>query len=556
MKLKQVFGFGTFKKNKRALVNVFASFISLSIFTTVIFMSGYYIFAGIALTEQTRIDKDINYMSIANMVRDINYKSIANVIFERSESDIKKRDFSNLSSISESLIKNNLVLYMGVIDKKTNIYKWSSVDDLINTKTVIGNPWLSTVFSNKFKNIKPEYIKEIYKNVDNDFIIVTGFFDNNALIDLINILLNGNLVLAGIFIVSGFGLAFILARFVTKPIKELVGGVEEFSRGNLKYRASSSKIDEIDKLAKSFNEMAEKLDILYSSLEQKVKDRTNELALKNLQLEKAYKELQETQTMLIHNEKMTSLGQLVAGVAHEINNPINFIYGNLDHLKVYTNNLIKIIEEYKKSDEKLPFENNQEINNIKNELDYEFIVEDLPSLIRSCKDGSERCKQIVLDLRNFSRVDEAVIKEIDIHEGIESTLNILRNKYKNRIVIHKEYGDVPKLSCYAGQLNQVILNVLDNAAQAIPDTGDVYIRTHFENNNIIMEFEDNGSGIDEAYLSKIFDPFFTTKPVGQGTGLGLSISYKIINKHNGTINVESQKNKGTKFTIKIPVEVK
>ncbi|EKE04381.1 MAG: hypothetical protein ACD_20C00084G0001 [uncultured bacterium] len=258
--------------------------------------------------------------------------------------------------------------------------------------------------------------------------------------------------------------------------------------------------------------------------------------------------------MVVHSEKMKSLGQLVAGVAHELNNPINFIYGNLDHLRNYMNDLIGVIDSLAQVADKVPAEVMESIEKSKEEADYQFILEDLPPLIKSCKDGAERCKQIVLDLKNFSRLDEALLKEIDIHEGLESTLNILYNKFKNKVNVHKEFGELPMLSCYAGQLNQVFMNILDNAIQAVPEHGDVYVRTSFENNNIKVIIEDNGAGIDQESLSRIFDPFFTTKPVGEGTGLGLSISYRIIKTHNGTIDVESEKGKGTKFTIKIPVD--
>ncbi|HBH18400.1 MAG TPA: hypothetical protein DDX14_05585, partial [Cyanobacteria bacterium UBA9579] len=272
------------------------------------------------------------------------------------------------------------------------------------------------------------------------------------------------------------------------------------------------------------------------------------------QLEGAYAELKEAQAMVVHSEKMKSLGQLVAGVAHELNNPINFIYGNLDHLRNYMNDLIGVIDSLAQVADKVPAEVMESIEKSKEEADYQFILEDLPPLIKSCKDGAERCKQIVLDLKNFSRLDEALLKEIDIHEGLESTLNILYNKFKNKVNVHKEFGELPMLSCYAGQLNQVFMNILDNAIQAVPEHGDVYVRTSFENNNIKVIIEDNGAGIDQESLSRIFDPFFTTKPVGEGTGLGLSISYRIIKTHNGTIDVESEKGKGTKFTIKIPVD--
>ena len=525
-----------------SLVNKFATIMGTSIFITLFFIAAFNLYASIPIIKQYKLDKNESYYSITNIVTD-------NLI-----RDINKGNFENTENLAKSLLRNNLILYINVIEEKTGICSWSTIQKLlgkkVNPENSLGN---EIMFSDKLSKYNDEGIKEI-RNRIGKYILVTGFYDNNVLISLINVLLKGDITLVLMFIIFGFASAFILANFVTRPIKDLVNTAEEFSKGNFKHRATIITQDEIGKLANAFNDMAGKLDILYSSLEQQVKDRTNELVEKNSQLESAYHELKEAQTMLIHSEKMKSLGQFVAGVAHELNNPINFIYGNLDHLRNYTNDLIKIIDGYDSKSESLNEGDLAEVNEIKEEIDYEFLLEDLPALIKSCKDGAERCKQIVLDLKNFSRLDEAVIKEIDVHEGIESTLNILHNKFKNRITIHKDYGTVPLFSCYAGQINQVFMNILDNASQAIPDKGDVYIKTKIEDNSVIIIFEDNGVGIDKEVLSRIFDPFFTTKQVGEGTGLGLSVSYKIIKTHHGTIDATSEVGKGTKFTIKIPLD--
>lgn len=537
MSLKDIFGK---KHNNKTLVNQFTAIISISIFTTVIFMSIYYLYATTVLINHNQIDKNNN--------RDI----LSSIVFESGIESLNQHDFAVVDKITKKLTKNNLILYAGIIDKSTDKYIWSSVNDWIGTNDYNLNPWQNTAYAKKLKGLRSKDVKAIYKEFKN-YKIVTGFFEDNSLVDLINILLSGNVVFVVLFTLMGFAFAIILAKNLTKPIKELTVGAEEFSKGNFKYRAVMSTPEEIVKLAQAFNEMAEKLEILYNSLENQVKERTQELSFKNDQLGNAYKELQETQAMLIHNEKMNSLGQLVAGIAHELNNPINFIYGNLDHLKSYSEQLIGIIQAYEKITADIPSEHLELLDKIKKELDYNFIVEDLPDLLKSCKDGAERCKQIIIDLKNFSRLDEAVVKEVDIHEGIESTLNILSNKFKNRITIHKEYGDLPKLTCYAGQLNQVLMNILDNAFHSIPDKGEVYIKTYCENDNIIMIIRDTGVGIAPENLTKIFDPFFTTKPVGEGTGLGLSISYKVLKKHNGTIEVKSERGKGTAFTVIIPV---
>ncbi|NLF83168.1 MAG: HAMP domain-containing protein [Candidatus Gastranaerophilales bacterium] len=452
----------------------------------------------------------------------------------------------------DELITNNLVTHVGLIDNKTNKYDWSSIKEMEGTETDIDNPYINAVFQEHFGQVKG---KQIYiRKFDADkYTLVVSFFIDDALLNLVEILIRGNITLALTFIIFGFLSASILARQVTKPIEKLIIGIWEFSKGNLKYRTTIETDDEIGILAKAFNYMAEKLDDLYSSMEKKVKERTKELSSKNEELNKAYDDLKQAQSLLVHNEKMRSLGELVAGVAHELNNPINFIYGNMTHLKEYSKDLIEIISIYEEIQQETQHPKYKEIEDLKEDIDYEFLKDDIQELIKSCTDGAERSKQIVLDLKDFSRLDQGVIKDIDLNESIDSTLNILKNKYKNRIDIVKEYGDIPKFECFAGQMNQVFMNILDNAIQAIKETGNVYIRTKVENNNMVVEIEDTGQGIPEDVLPKIFDPFFTTKPVGAGSGMGLSITYRIVKSHKGDIEVESEIGKGTKFIVKIPL---
>jgi len=531
------------RKRKQSLVVRFTFVIGISILMTLFFVSGFNIYTSYAVIHQ--YEKDNN----------VYYDTLANSIYENARQDLKDKKFENVSYITNQLIKNNLVMFVGIIDKNSKKYVWASIQEIIGTKTEVNNSWVNVVYDKNFRQVNPGNIKEIAK-ADGNYIIVTDFYINNSLGKLVEVILKGNFFLLVNFIIFGFLLAWILARSLIKPIKELAYGAEEFSKGNLNYRSSIASYDEIGKLASAFNMMAERLDNLYSSLEQQVKERTNELFSKNNQLEHAYVELKEAQSLLVHNEKMSSLGQLTAGLAHELNNPINFIYGNLSHFKNYSGDLVKIIQIYEEVSASLSSENLEKVNQIKEDLEFKFILEDLPPLIKSCQDGAERCKQIILDLKNFSRLDEAVIKEVDIHEGIDSTLNILHHKIKNKINVHKDYGNIPKLSCYAGQLNQVFMNIIDNAAQAIKENGDLHIKTYTENNNVVIIIEDSGSGIEKDHLSKIFDPFFTTKPVGEGTGLGLSISYKIIKNHKGNVVVESECGKGTKFILTFPLNWK
>jgi len=290
------------------------------------------------------------------------------------------------------------------------------------------------------------------------------------------------------------------------------------------------------------------------------------------QLEQALVELQKTQSQLIQTEKMSSLGQLVAGVAHEINNPVNFIYGNLIYADQYVKDLIKLIESYQQAFPDPP----PAIKTLSEEVDLAFLVDDLPKMLTSMTVGAERIRQIVLTLRNFSRLDESDMKTVNLHEGLDSTLLILQNRLKTKsdrpgIKVVKQYDPkLPLVECYAGQLNQVFMNLLSNAidalqaqvkqtltdaAQSSSIQPQITIATSLlPNNQVRISISDNGPGIPEEVQQRLFDPFFTTKPVGKGTGLGLSISYQIITeKHRGTLYYQSQANQGATFIIEIPI---
>ncbi len=276
-------------------------------------------------------------------------------------------------------------------------------------------------------------------------------------------------------------------------------------------------------------------------------------------LQKAYQELQDAQAHLLQSEKMASLGQLAAGVAHEINNPVGFVSSNLRTLEEYTTDLLQVVGGYEallaavdRGDSGAASAEAGRVREIAKKIDARSILDDLSKLTAESIEGMERVRQIVQDLKNFSHVDEEERKPFDLNQGIESTLKIVWNEVKYKAEVVKEFGDLPELLCYPGQLNQVFMNVLVNAGQAIKERGKIWIRTFTRDGQIVVEVEDTGCGIPEENLKKIFDPFFTTKPVGKGTGLGLSVSYGIIRKHQGRIEVESTVGKGTTFRIILP----
>lgn len=284
------------------------------------------------------------------------------------------------------------------------------------------------------------------------------------------------------------------------------------------------------------------------------------------ELENTLNELRQAQLHMVQSEKMSSLGHLVAGVAHEINNPMSFIYGNLNYISSYTNDLLHMISLYQ---QEYPQPTNI-IRKTSANLEIQFIQEDLPNTLKSVEVGAERIRDIILSLRNFSRMDESSCKAVDIHEGIDNTLLILNHRLKAQsnqeaIRVEKLYGDIPLIECYAGSLNQVFMNILSNAIDALEEkrrgsgsqeTCEVFIRTRLCFNEDFLEvaIADNGIGMSQSVQKKLFEPFFTTKPLGKGTGMGMPISYQIIvEKHGGQMKVKSAPGKGTEFCIQIPV---
>jgi two-component system NtrC family sensor kinase len=278
-----------------------------------------------------------------------------------------------------------------------------------------------------------------------------------------------------------------------------------------------------------------------------------DLERRNSELARRKAELERLQAQIVHSEKMASLGQLAAGVAHELNNPAGFIYGNMDFLADAVSAVERLLTLYEGAE--LSEHTRAQVRALKEEIDYEATLSDLHSIITDCREGAERIRSVVQNLRTFSRLDEAEFKKVDIHEGIDSSVRLLSRYYgQGHVALRREYGELPAVDCYAGQLNQVWMNLLANAAQAVQAAGggEVLVQTYVERETVMVAVTDTGCGIAPEHLRKIFDPFFTTKPVGEGTGLGLSVTYSIIERHGGFIRVRSQPGKGTTFVVGLP----
>ncbi|WP_343586383.1 ATP-binding protein [Herbaspirillum sp.] len=319
---------------------------------------------------------------------------------------------------------------------------------------------------------------------------------------------------------------------------------------------------------------------MWQELEMKVEQRTSELAVANQKMEEDLlrrvaaeaelvkrnaaltelnRKLSMAQEQLMQSEKLASIGQLAAGVAHEINNPVGYIFSNFSSLETYIESLLKVLDAYQRLDNaEDKAAASLELQAIQKEVDLDYLKEDIPALMSESREGISRVRKIVQDLKDFSRTDTALEWQwVNLHNGIDSTLNIVSNEIKYKADVIKNYGDIPEIECLPSQINQVVMNLIVNAAQSIGEQrGSISITTRRVGEDVEIEIQDTGCGIPAENLTKIFDPFFTTKPVGKGTGLGLSLSYGIIQKHGGDISVRSVVDAGTTFVLRIPIKHK
>ena len=392
-------------------------------------------------------------------------------------------------------------------------------------------------------------------------------------------LLAGCFGLLGIGVTSGIGIW--VTRLATRRLTILTQATERLAKGDFGITVDFDGRDEVSRLATGFNFMVKQVDereqkirtqlvqlqetlqaleITKDQLVTQEKDYSRTLEVKveerTQALTNTLNQLQETQSQLIQAEKMASLGQMVAGIAHEINNPINFIHGNIDPLTEYVQDLMELVETYQAE---YPQPSGAVVK-VQAAIELEFITTDIARLLSSMKTGTQRVKDIVVSLRNYSRLDEAVIKAVDVHEGIDSTLLILNHRLTQGIEVRKDYGALSKIFCSPAQLNQVYTNIIANAIDAMFETDanpkQLEIRTRLlPLDRVQISIKDNGGGIPEEIRHKIFDPFFTTKGIGKGTGLGLGICYRIIQQHQGQLEVFSEVGKGTEFLITLPINV-
>jgi len=365
-------------------------------------------------------------------------------------------------------------------------------------------------------------------------------------------------------------LASAIARSITQPLRQTVTTMRRIGQddSSLRLRLPVEGNSEIAELASGFNDMLEHLEardvelaLHRQCLEEEVARRTVELQNTNERLaaeqkaiETLLKKMEAAQNQLLQSEKMAAVGQLAAGVAHEINNPVGFVNSNLGTLKEYVENLLKLIDTYEHCARENEIQPAQ-ITAMRHAIDLDFLREDVVSLLRESHEGLERVKKIVQDLKSFSHVDQAEWLEADLNAGLESTLNVVQNELKYKADIVRQYGDPPLVNCLPGQLNQVFMNLLVNAAQAIDQYGTITVRTGHDGDWAWIEIADTGRGMTLDVQNRAFEAFFTTKPVGKGTGLGLSVSYDIVvKKHGGRFDLSSTPGQGTTFRIWLPVK--
>ncbi len=503
--------------------------------------------------------------------------AIARNVAASSVNSLLANDWVDLVQESAAIAQGEDIIYLAVFDKD-RVEKPVAFDsrfDIESEDTYVPDwqpteesPWFcqeqndSSVGQQIMTIAFPvSYIDEVDGQLSTEGTVLLGL-SLEAIYEEIAALRHRLLLLWAVALSLGIFSSRFLARRITKPIEGVAKGALRYAKGDLSHRIEVQVTDEISVLADNLNHMAvqihknlNEIEDLNRGLEVKVEKRTKDLARANSDLVTAMDDLKDTQAKLIHSEKMASLGQLVAGVAHELNNPLNFIYNGLGPLRDSVTDLRELLVRFDGL-ASLTQTDRQDIDCFKEEIEYDEMVESLDELIATIGEGARRATVIVRDLRNFSRLDEAELKRANIHEGIEGSLNLMKHRLSGRIRLEKDFRVIPDFEFRPAQINQVFMNLLSNAEQSIKGKGTIQIRTRMVDHHAVVEFEDSGCGINPDDLHRIFEPFYTTKDVGEGTGLGLSITYGIIEQHGGVIDVRSQIGEGSCFSVKIPMKEK
>jgi signal transduction histidine kinase len=509
------------------------------------------------------IATDIHLLKLSDFLRDLTISQSGQVFIVNQEGTL----IANSGKEKPFAIINEQVERLQAIDSPNPIIQ--SIARHIQTS----NGWQSTAQETHFQlEIQGErYFVNVSPWRDQyglDWLVVMGVPETAFMAQInANTRLTIALCFSALIVASLIGI--FTSHWIAYPILRLSQASKAMASGNLDQTVEASNIQELSTLSNSFNHMTVRLSELFTALEHSKEELEDRVEERTAELKNTLAELQRTQAQMVQSEKMSSLGQLVAGVAHEINNPVNFIHGNLNHVQESIQDLLSFVQLYQ---QQYPHPAS-EIQTAAEEIDLAFLQEDLPKMLTSMQVGTDRIRQIVLSLRNFSRMDEAEYKAVDIHAGIDSTLLILQHRLKAKhdrpeIEVIKDYDTLPLVECYAGQLNQVFMNILGNSidaieennakrtAQALQDRpGQITIRTSVMDATWVeVAIADNGGGISPEIQQRIFDPFFTTKPLGKGTGMGMSISYQIVTqKHNGKLECFSTTGEGTEFVIQIPL---
>lgn len=523
---------------------------------------------GVALIEGSLLI--VLLVTMMNFMRDSNYEALVKraqttaTLFATTTKDaVLSYDLASLETFTDEMLKNPDLVYARVLSAEGDVFAESG--DISHLKEpFLADTDVSLVDDNVFDVIVDiEEGGEVYGQVEIGIHIASI---NQA----INQVYTWGMTLATVEMLLVALFSFLLGGYLTGQLNVLQRAAKVIGSGKFNISIPVKGKDEIAVVGEAFNTMAKNLTQtskqrdnfeaeileLNRSLEARVQQRTEELQKKHGLLIKAFKSVKETQAKLVQSEKMAGLGTMAAGVAHEINNPVGFVKSNLGSLQAYSKNLTDYVQ---RLDELLKEHDDMQslqdaLQSAREEFDIEYTAEDIDPLIVESLDGVNRVEAIVSGLRSFAREDDEQLAPADINDALKSTLKVAANQLKYKCTVQEDYADLPALTCNIGRLNQVFMNLLVNAGQAIDEDGEIFIGTRFINNEVIVSIRDTGCGMSPEVQKQLFNPFFTTKDVGSGTGLGLSISHGIIEEHGGRIQVQSVEGKGSRFIVRLPVQ--